>query len=1753
MFRKNNKNPHFLQKLANREISGNFIRQGKANIQNSPASKLFKTIPSRCVYQLNSVIDLPGNHVFMGTTRCGQFLLTYSFITHTARSTLSQRNKYQLHWWLFRPGGRAAKVAEVQLFADYAVTSILTIGIAQWPTVNERLVVYGFCNNAEDYLEEDHRRYYLTITTLPSLDCRDCLTVAASFDEEDMAANWDSCVSLSCLKHGLTIHSLFDVTPPYPKFHLDISLKLNNSVVFNTVNFLHVLSFHLENPKPDNKPPTSHQHTIVADEINHRVGQMMTVKYPKEYAVPYDINKAFKSANPLAKLVMKQTQPLLLPPPVPTQPQRTASVMHSKEKSSRQWCIRIPNLAMKPVSIRTKVWRRSIIDQAEKVYAFEESEDGGCEPKLKWYRRKRLADKMYEFCSDEDDEDMENIRPPDKCGSKLPRYKYLTPPKVGSNDTQHPAKRHALHATDSAAPFAKMIRNIGNSDNSDTRFMIPNVDSCKRFLHNTQWKTDLDSEIRNETNNDAASDCSAKSNSCSVDETCCDIQLRNMDTVNTPPTNVPKLESSDELSSVINQPDMTSTESNSRIDQPCFKIPQQDMDISKSNSKLDPTTCDIHQQNIDEPLSNNNTPTLNEISDCDTETLKTISSPVETSCDLQHRNMDKPLSINNTPTLNEISDCGPETLKTNSSPVETRCDIQQRNMDKPVTIQIPPIDLPFCVTSEKKSEPLLKEPVFLCPAAVSFQKIVKIETDVASLLDTVSKVCDDSVDTVVDSTPVIHDTLKLNCDSQSISSSCDVLSNPSPVDTVSNTVELAHGAKDDVDIVSNHPTENNDVMETEVIDDKNISVLNHPTGNSYIMEIEVIDDKNISVSKSNSQINDSETVCSVSNDFVSNPPLIHTDTCNTSNDTVSCSSSDIFNSSKTSVSESSLTKNDKRLVETVSNISVANIDIVSNSSPMNVDVSPTKSDTVSNSSSTKADIVSNTPLTDTEVVTNSTSMKTDTNYSSQNCDTVLTHPSMNCDTESNPQSTNADTVSKITDTVSDSSAVNCNTESNPQSMNTDTASKITDTVSNPQSMNTDTASKITDTVTDSSTMNCNMESSPQSMNADTVSKITDIVSNSSAMNCDTVSNSSTTKSDTVANDSPTISDTVSTPASMNCDTVSNTSPKKSDSLLSASSKCTPKDNLTSSIFVYSSPSDTVSNLKPQFDTSNINHDVRAIIADWEADSISSMSPQSEFSSSVTTCNSPKVLDLEMLGENCNERHMVIQRFLEIPPRFGITGRKPTCSHQHRCPNITSNDSVVKVFQHSNVTRCVPMRLSTTHFPPIKIRALQPHNRIRRSNFKSDLLLLSPPLASCVRLDKEEDLKRKKVVCCGGGGVNKNDGERRGCFKGDLLLSPPLREVKEERKRGEGERWREGWCGGVNKSEVRTSFPNKGEVRTGFPNKSEVRGGIPNKTEVRLPNKGEVRTGFPNKSEVRVVGGSFEVKWRRDGNTPGESTDLKRKKKEDNLDEFVDILDNIVGRRMISDCSVQLDRRFIEVDEEMISTITDIEDDDQAVGFHCALPLHVHGSAYAQMQMVSNHKVDKLNVDCVLVRQNSLDIEQLCSKAAEVICECEGFKFWFCDDYDTEIVEICPLDGSVLIVVFMRLNVEQVNVGVARPVVVDQRHFYECKCLFVWSTERQECWLEAFTHLRPVPQDRDQVDGWSPASKEAERMRRRGETGLFHMQPTPAIRAFVHRLYDEDDNQTDSALEVQDPTNLMLFRLYPVNSNITINSNRIVVL
>ena len=43
--------------------------------------------------------------------------------------------------------------------------------------------------------------------------------MAASYGEEDVAEAWNSCVRLSCLEHGVTVHTAFDLVTPYPEFN----------------------------------------------------------------------------------------------------------------------------------------------------------------------------------------------------------------------------------------------------------------------------------------------------------------------------------------------------------------------------------------------------------------------------------------------------------------------------------------------------------------------------------------------------------------------------------------------------------------------------------------------------------------------------------------------------------------------------------------------------------------------------------------------------------------------------------------------------------------------------------------------------------------------------------------------------------------------------------------------------------------------------------------------------------------------------------------------------------------------------------------------------------------------------------------------------------------------------------------------------------------------------------------------------------------------------------------------------------------------------------------------------------------------------------------------------------------------------------------------------------------------------------------------------------------------------------------------
>ncbi|XP_024081072.1 uncharacterized protein LOC106670815 isoform X2 [Cimex lectularius] len=241
---------NLLRKLYNREVFGQFIHG--VSIHHEPTKQLFSKVPNHLIFGLCDTIPDAGKHILIGVTRCGQILLTYSFRVYSSFFSSSSVYSYTLHFWLFRPGQLSDMIGEVQLFDGAQVEEMLTIGIAQWPHDNTRVLVFGSyqeSNSVHDLRSdvEFKSSTYITLTTLPSLQgCDKCKPVASTFSEEEMMADGDVSVGPTCFNHGLTIHTYFSA-PHFYTFDPETCLASDGRIVFNTGSFLHVLSMRVEN------------------------------------------------------------------------------------------------------------------------------------------------------------------------------------------------------------------------------------------------------------------------------------------------------------------------------------------------------------------------------------------------------------------------------------------------------------------------------------------------------------------------------------------------------------------------------------------------------------------------------------------------------------------------------------------------------------------------------------------------------------------------------------------------------------------------------------------------------------------------------------------------------------------------------------------------------------------------------------------------------------------------------------------------------------------------------------------------------------------------------------------------------------------------------------------------------------------------------------------------------------------------------------------------------------------------------------------------------------------------------------------------------------------------------------------------------------------------------------------------------------------------------------------------------------------
>jgi len=184
------------------------------------------------------------------------------------------------------------------------------------------------------------------------------------------------------------------------------------------------------------------------------------------------------------------------------------------------------------------------------------------------------------------------------------------------------------------------------------------------------------------------------------------------------------------------------------------------------------------------------------------------------------------------------------------------------------------------------------------------------------------------------------------------------------------------------------------------------------------------------------------------------------------------------------------------------------------------------------------------------------------------------------------------------------------------------------------------------------------------------------------------------------------------------------------------------------------------------------------------------------------------------------------------------------------------------------------------------------------------------------------------------------------------------------------------------------------------------------------------------------------------------------------------------------CTAKFSRCYVEVDDELISVITDVEDDDLGIstGYHSALPLEVHGSGYTQMHMISNTKAEKLSLPSLRVEQSSLDLEQFCHETATRLCASADKKFWFCHDYDVEVVDLDPGSGDITAVAVVLIQAAILTKSRSQQYTMSSLHRmqYQASFKFCWNIDSGNYYIIDSDPLKEISSCKEPSGVWNPA-------------------------------------------------------------------------
>ncbi|KAK2152086.1 hypothetical protein LSH36_340g06043 [Paralvinella palmiformis] len=275
------------------------------NYHRSVTSQIYNKLPARLACPLRNLVDevtLDEGHVFLGFTKNGHFVLSYTLHVEADEHTAYPIYVFRLHFWRFIPYKKLKKVGEVRLFGEEEIQQDLFIAVCEWPTDDTRIVIHGYCAPSDS---EKHQ-CYVTVTAVPPVGpCDDCNQLAILHAQHGYQGSL-SAVPARCLNHAFTVHTKYELAPPYPSFVPKVFLKLDGVVVVNTGDSLIAMSVDIE----DNHGGFGFG--LYSPRVTRSMSNLSTASSnPSDDQMSLDSHERLSDAKPLEDVCEFSTEPLL--------------------------------------------------------------------------------------------------------------------------------------------------------------------------------------------------------------------------------------------------------------------------------------------------------------------------------------------------------------------------------------------------------------------------------------------------------------------------------------------------------------------------------------------------------------------------------------------------------------------------------------------------------------------------------------------------------------------------------------------------------------------------------------------------------------------------------------------------------------------------------------------------------------------------------------------------------------------------------------------------------------------------------------------------------------------------------------------------------------------------------------------------------------------------------------------------------------------------------------------------------------------------------------------------------------------------------------------------------------------------------------------------------------------------------------------------------------------------------------------------